>query len=367
MTRLFSAAKHALPALSGAIGFGLLSLHPLPALAGYADDLTELLADPSIQSLLTYGSIEETVTGGVAVTELQITAAGLEEFGLPVIVDGSGGPSIAVDPDAVAVRIARLHMNAGALGLLLGLRGGGQPESIGIDVNGLTIDLATLAHIETLNLLRDYLGDMATLSGNGGVLISQGSVEWHDIEAHVSLDDVGWIGVDLQFNEGNGSPPRGELVFLDGENRRLIGLLAFLHRLPLEMEMRFAEEALAMTIAEAEDDPDAAATLIEIFEADLAAAEAELLIYPEDGMAMADALAVWAEEMAAALPRYEAVFRAVREYGDVGGQLRLTLAPGGELEVPMDAAFEPATYRDADLIGAVFDALGMEAIIDPVN
>ncbi|MEZ5667867.1 MAG: hypothetical protein R3F55_10625 [Alphaproteobacteria bacterium] len=334
-----------------------------PAQAQYVDDVTAFLAQPDLAGRLSYGGIVEQPSGGIEITDIRVTNRGLADLTFGV------RPDTVPDADTVALRIDRLYLDEGMLGLVFGMRGAtAEPETIGLAVDGLALDLAAASGAEGMAMLQRYVGGVAAITGSGVLTVLRGDGDWHDVDATLDLDGLGRFQMAIQFDGSQASPARGTLSFTDTAAHPLVGIGAYLHRAALENMAELAEELIATVEATAAgQNRDQVELALAPARQDLERTRALLAGFPDDGRGAAADIAAWADTMAAAMPQHRALFDAVIAFAGAPGTLVLTLAPDGTQPIPRGVGFTLETYADPAAVGGVISAYGISGAFMPAE
>ena len=353
-TRLLTAAAATL-----AIGISTAQATP-------AAEVTAMLDAQEFEGWMYYDSVVDSVAGGVEVHNWRLTANALVEVGLLAYPDSPSSPFL--DPlkeSPVVLTVDTLHLDPGILGLIFGMAGDGPVEGIGFSLDGVHIDLAAMAGADYIDILRGYIGGMAAVTGSAAISVETGADGWHDLQAQANMDRIGAFVMDIRFDETLRNLPRGTIAVTGMDNASMVGLGAFLHRLPVEISMILAQQALehsrAEPIGEVLGDPDMEDPIVALLEAELSDAQSALERYPETGAEAAAAIATWADAMATTLPDHAAFFGAVQDFASSAGTITYTLAPPADGRIPDDAGFVLDFYNDPTLVADVIEALGLTA------
>lgn len=340
-----------------------LALCATSALATPADEVAALLDGGEAAEILDYEAVINTRDGGVRIDNITINAGALDMIGLQPFLGNSDNQATATPEEQAAtiIKINSVRLNDGMIGMIFGMRGQAQPDAMVVEIEGLAIDLTAAPDAPYVTLLRGYLDGADTIEADIHVTISEGSLQWHDILAEVDLTDIGSLTADIQFQESGDSLPRGTVTLVDMPGRPLLGLIAYLHRAPVEMVAVLAEQMAANIEAELASGPEETSEVMAILQADAAAARADLARFPDDGAGAAAALAGWAETFAVALPAHASFFDAIGQFAHSPGSLRLMLEPQAGTELPQETALELSFYDNAAAFGAMLDAFGATA------
>lgn len=352
---------------AAALAFGITT-----AQATTADDVSAMLDAQEFEGWMYYDAVVDSVAGGVDVHNWRLTANALVEIGLLAYPDSPSSPFLdPITESPVVLTVDTLHLDPGMLGLIFGMPGDSVENSIGLSLEGVEIDLAAMSGADHIDLLQGYIGGMQSVTGSAAFYVEMRADGWHDLHAQANMDQIGAFVMDVRFDETLGNLPHGTIAVTGTGNASMVGLGAFLHRLPVEITMILAEQALEQSrdepIGEALGDPDMEDPIIAILEAELSDAQSALERYPETGAEAATAIADWADGMASTLPAHAAFFGAVHDFAGSAGTITYTLAPPADGAIPNDAGFVLNFYNDPTLVAGVIEALGLAADFAPTE
>ncbi len=336
--------------------FGTLA--PLAAQADQADDFIIVLQEAAAAEQVAFADVEKLDNGWVEIHDLDVLGQLLAATPIPALEGG--------DPDAseVILTVDTLRLSPYAMAhlqfMLVGIPG--QTVEIGIEAEGVSLFLGALSGIEPFDRLPGYLGDRTEISGDLDMSIVR-APEDHGatVDIQIVLADMGQIAVHYQPLSAQDAAL--DVALTDGSGHDVLGLSTFFVRTWFEIALAnmavFAQVALPV-----EDLPPEMTAMVEEVEAQLTAMRDGIAAMPATGEEAAGRLALWANEMAQALPEFADTLHAFAQFAEAEGTLDLAMNTGGSGEGLGDfVGFQ--SLNDANMIARVLQALALQATFSP--